>query len=74
MKVFVWEYVDSVSNNYHSEGGLLVVAKDEDRARELIENHPHACVTDDEWRDVIIINAEEGEQERIIAFPDAGCC
>lgn len=74
MKVFVWEYVGKVSDNYHEEGGLLVVAHNEERAKELITAEPYVNVTEDDWKDVIIIDALPGEKERLITFPDAGCC
>lgn len=74
MKVFVWEQVDTVSSYYHEGGGLLIVAKDVARAKELIADHPHAYVSAEEWEQAIIIDAADGEQERLITFPDAGCC
>lgn len=74
MKIFVWEWVGQVSDNYHCDGGLLVVAKDEGRAKELIEQEPHVVVTDAEWRGVRIFETSADEQERVITFPDAGCC
>ena len=35
MKVFVWERADHVTDNWHTEGGLVVFAETEERAREL---------------------------------------
>lgn len=35
MKVFVWKYLPAVSDNYHSEGGLIVFAEGLERAKEL---------------------------------------
>lgn len=48
MKIFVWEILDEVSDNYHCGGGLMVVAQDEKRAKELIEAEPYDEVTEKE--------------------------
>lgn len=39
MKVFVFEYINQVSPNYHSEGGLMVIAKDKEQVIQLIEDY-----------------------------------
>lgn len=72
MKVFVWERIDNATDNYHSEGGLVVFAETEDRARELA-NAQSGCElkpeeAPDEVRDV------EGGEEKVFVMPDAGCC
>ena len=33
MKIFIWEIVGQCSGNYHSEGGVNVLAENEERAR-----------------------------------------
>lgn len=35
MNVYIWKYVDQVSNNYHSDGGVVVIAETEEEARKL---------------------------------------
>lgn len=74
MKIFVWKRVYKVSDNYHDEGGLLVVAENEERAKELIGAEQNVIVTDEEWAEVITYELMDVEKERIITFPDAGCC
>lgn len=74
MNVYVFEYIDQVSDNYHSEGGLMVVAQSVERAQELIDAESNVEVTSEEWAEVIVIKAADTEQERLIVFPDAGCC
>lgn len=72
MKVFIWNYVSQVSDNYHSGGGLVVFAVDETRARELANEQPDVKLKKsdipDEVRDVV------GGSEAIFIMPDAGCC
>lgn len=74
MKVFVFEYIDKVSEEYHEGGGLLIVAKTEERAKELINAEEYVNVTAKEWTEVVVIDAMPDAEERLIVFPDAGCC
>lgn len=72
MKVFVWERIDNATDNYHSEGGLVVFAETEERARELA-NAKNGCKLTpeedpDEVRDV------DGGEEKVFIMPDAGGC
>ena len=72
MKVFVWERIGKATSNYHSEGGLVVFAASEERARELA-NAESGCElmpeeAPDEVRDVA------GGKERVFIMRDAGCC
>ena len=86
MKIFIWKLLDKVSENYHSGGGLIVIAKDFDRAKELIAEKNYISIMEEE------IDREEGTKslkevlpdltlsimddakEDVIIFPDAGCC
>lgn len=36
MKIFVWQYVDGLTDNYHDGGGVVVVAESLERARQLV--------------------------------------
>ena len=72
MKVFVWERVDQASSNYHSEGGVVVFAETEARAREIANKQSGCSIAEneepDEARDV------SGGNEAVYIMPDAGCC
>lgn len=72
MKIWIWEYLDHVSDNWHEEGGLVVIAQDEATCRTLIENS-EARVTEEEWPQSLVYEIEAPEP-KVIAFPDAGCC
>lgn len=75
MKAFVFESIDKVSDNYHSDGGLFIVAKDKNRAIELINvTAGEVVVTEDDWNKVITYELLGEYEEALIAFPDAGCC
>lgn len=83
MKIFIWERVNMMSDNYHSEGGVVVVAENLKRAREIAREHfdpekEHEILTD---YDTTVFNTEPHktfkvncEEEYYCDFPDAGCC
>lgn len=80
MKVFVWRQVEDATDSFHSEGGVVVFAETEDRARELAakprgsERWPERGANikpgeaPDEVREVT------GGEERVFIMPNAGCC
>ena len=72
MNVFIWERVEKCSGNYHSEGGVVVFAKSEKRARELANEIPDCKINDDEKPDDV--RQLVSGLEKVFIFPDAGCC
>lgn len=72
MKVFVWEYLDEVSGAYHSDGGLLVVAETLDAAVKLAETNPYVKVGDEQ--PTVVYETSPDAEERVMVFPNAGCC
>jgi len=75
MKLFVWNYVERASDNYHDCGGIVVIADSLERAREIVaertgkDDKPCEAMTKipDLTRDC------EGP-EYVAIHPDAGCC
>ena len=67
MFAFVWERLSEVTDNWHDEGGLLIIAPSLARAREL-----HSAVRSN-LPDVVYPLASDPE-EHVYVFPDAGCC
>ena len=72
MKVFVWECVDQCSSNYHSDGGVVVFAESEQRARELANEKEGCSINPEEAPDDVRDVA--GGSERVFIMPNAGCC
>jgi hypothetical protein len=72
--MFVFQYNAQVSENYHSGGGLMVIAKDEEHVKELFENEKYIKIEDDEWNSVVVYELKNDEEPKIFVFPDAGCC
>jgi hypothetical protein len=71
MKVFIWEYVGKCSDNYHSGGGVVVFAKDEESARQIANGVSGCEIKAEEKPDEV---RESNGKEQIFIFPDAGCC
>lgn len=72
MKVFVWGRVGVCSDNYHSEGGVVVFADSEDRARQLANLEGGCAISEEEMPDDV--RDVTGGDERVFIMPDAGCC
>lgn len=70
MKVFVWERIKYASDSFHTEGGVVVFAKNLERAMELAEkeNVKWNGESPDDVRKVF------GGIEAVYIMPDAGCC
>uniref|UniRef100_A0AAU6VZJ0 Uncharacterized protein n=2 Tax=unclassified bacterial viruses TaxID=12333 RepID=A0AAU6VZJ0_9VIRU len=66
MKVYIFNYVDEITSNYHDGGGLVVVAESLERAKEMFPQ------IGDTAPDDILETSEKFEKSYI--FPDAGCC
>lgn len=79
MRMFVWENVDNVTTNWHNGGGLMVIARDINHARELIEAElPKACEALTKDPDMVYhvedaLSLDELEA-KVVLFPDSGCC
>ena len=66
MKLFIWNRIYELTDNYHPEGGLLVIAEDLENAKNM---EPKInSIKPDYVYDVI------ADKPLKIIFPDAGCC
>lgn len=82
MKIFIWEYVKELTHRWHSGGGLVVIAKDEERARVLaseyidkeVQDEPYINLPKDKAPDLIFEIANSQVEEKVVTFPNAGCC
>jgi hypothetical protein len=72
-KMFVWQYVEGLTNNYHDGGGTLVIADDLGSARELLKKEvpQGSSVFKDDPSYMAPVMSEE---DKVFIFPDAGCC
>lgn len=74
MKVFVWSRIEQATDNYHSEGGVVVFAESEQQARELANAVEGCFIEADELPDEVRELFCDSTDPRVFIFPDAGCC
>ena len=89
MNVYIFKEVEQLTSNYHCDGGLVVVAKDDEQVAKLIIGANKSTyketddftlayadieLTEEEWGNVIIYPTDETVEPAIYVFPDAGCC
>jgi len=72
MKVFIWERIKECTNNYHPEGGVVVIANTLKDAI-LLAKKEGAIINVDEVPD---FSQDLSEDYKEVAFimPDSGCC
>jgi hypothetical protein len=74
MKIFII-YGSQVSSNYHTGGGLVVIAENEEKAKELLLPHTEIQISNDEWkRSESFDLKDENTEAKFWVMPDAGCC
>lgn len=73
MKLFMWERVKKLTSNYHPDGGLVVIAENETRARQLFAEQAGAGTELPAEQAPDVVRETEGP-EGVWVFPDAGCC
>lgn len=74
MKMFVFGYVSNVSCNYHSGGGLMIIAEDMKSAKQVVADDPYIQLSRKDWKKVKVYNLADSVEREYIVFPDAGCC
>lgn len=73
MRVYVLHRIEKASDRYHEEGGVVVVAQDEQSARALAT--AAGCKpTDSEWAEAVVYEVAGDVAPTIYVFPDSGCC
>lgn len=85
MKCFIWQEIDKLTTNYHSRGGLMIVAESLEHAQKVLEEtvqsnpkfpDPLHCL---KWVDLPIPDCsfnltEEHTETKIMVFENTGCC
>ena len=74
MKIYVFEYVDKLTEFYHCGGGLVVAAKSKEEVNKLISEYPNIKLSEDDWNSVQIYDLASTVESKVYVFPDAGCC
>jgi hypothetical protein len=76
-KVYIWERVRCLTENYHHEGGLVVVAASLEDARTLFLLHfpkMTECEALKQPPNCEIACRDDTEALHVFVFPNAGCC
>ncbi|KKM77696.1 hypothetical protein LCGC14_1367480 [marine sediment metagenome] len=73
MKVFIWEYVARMSDSYHCDGGVVVLAAALARARTLA-NSNNGCQIQEHEQPSAIFTLQVDHEEKVFYMPNAGCC
>lgn len=81
MNIFIWERLDIVSGSYHPEGDLTVIAKNLERAREIIKEKIDTDYLGKSKECDALQKAPKHQfelsgdvGELLIVHPNAGCC
>lgn len=83
MKIWIIECVENLTDNWHPEGGIAVIAESLDAAKKLILAETETDfqgnvftpkVTDEEWAESVEMELAGNIEERVFIFPNAGCC
>lgn len=74
MHIYLFENVSKVSGMYHSEGAVMVVARNAEAVKALIAETPYVELTQDNWDCVRIFSTSSMELPEVFIFADSGCC
>ena len=74
MKIYIFEDVEKLTCNYHSSGGLVVIAEDREAVKKIISSKSSIILTKDDWKNVDVYTTSNDVEPVMYIFPDAGCC
>lgn len=77
MNVYIWSRVANLTENFHNEGGLVVVAPSLEKARAFmldwgVRSYCKAHTTDPDASYTLATGG--ADVPALFIFPDAGCC
>ena len=74
MKIFIFHSVDELTKNYHSGGGLVVIAESIKDVLEVVKDDKDIKISKEELSKVIIYELKGHYVKKYYIFQDAGCC
>lgn len=88
MKLYIWTRVSYVTDNYHDDGGIAVIAADLEAAKSVVSEHCRSNWPKDEdaanqaaghlaadlETEPDVLDLAGDPEPRLWIFPDAGCC
>ena len=73
MLLYAWEYLEDLTKEYHSNGGLLIVT-DRDPLEVYNANLDNYLLSKEALPEPDFVYPIDSDEERVVVFPDAGCC
>ena len=73
MNIYILESVNQLTCNYHSGGGIAIVAESVEDAKQLVSVNSDIKIEEQEWASAHVLPVIT-EEKRYWVFPDAGCC
>jgi hypothetical protein len=74
-KIFIWEFINNLTKNWHSDGGLVVVA---DSLYDAVVNasmdHGVEFTDEESKKPSAVYDLSCPAEDKVFIFPNAGCC
>ena len=76
MKIFIFKKIEKCTDQHHTDGGLVIVARDIEAAKNLIKLDSNISISDDEWKYVIKYELDKNYtyMHKFFVMPNSGCC
>lgn len=74
MQVFIFPHLEQVSGNYHTNGGAVIIAENDEKARQLAEQTDGLQISESEWQTAEVFTISGDAPPKVYIYPDAGCC
>ena len=81
MNLYIWEYVEGLTDRYHDGGGVIAAAWTPEEARKAVIEHVREDRVDlADLRESlrhkpdVTLSVVGDVNPRVIIFPDSGCC
>ena len=78
MKLYIWNYLEGLTDNYHSGGGLVIVTdRDASEALDAYNGDTRDYSSKGTLRELPEADTTMevvSDKEQVWVFPDAGCC
>ena len=73
MMLYLFERIDGLTDSYHSEGGLVVIAEDRVSAQALVLERQNCELDEYDWSKAKEFELVGVADAQLFVFPDAGC-
>lgn len=72
MKLYLFENLDKLTERWHPQGGLVIIAKSRKQAEKMADDNNEGI--DLEWDKLKYTSKVKESKPKLFIFPDAGCC